>query len=139
MLSGVRHFSRRLSTAAVTQAVGGTAARTPTYRTKEEIAGGQVAGGQCDLSSNCFAAALMVEPHKRGLKDQDRIFNNLYGKHDMSLKGVMKRVSARFVRARNRRLLILGQRQGHWYRTKDIVNKGRNWIIGEIKKSGLRG
>jgi NADH-quinone oxidoreductase subunit F len=28
---------------------------------------------------------------------------------------------------------------GHWYRTKDIINKGRDWIINEIKKSGLRG
>ena len=37
-------------------------------------------------------AALNVEPHKRGLKDADRIFTNLYGQHEMSLQGAMKRV-----------------------------------------------
>jgi hypothetical protein len=47
---------------------------TPHFRTKEEI------------------ATLMVEPLKRGLRDQDRIFDNLYAKHDRSLKGVMARV-----------------------------------------------
>jgi NADH:ubiquinone oxidoreductase subunit F (NADH-binding) len=29
--------------------------------------------------------------------------------------------------------------QGDWYRTKDIVSMGRDWIINEIKASGLRG
>lgn len=54
-----------------------------------------------------------------GLKDQDRIFTNLYGKHDPFLKGALKR--------------------GDWYRTKDILAMGRDWIINEIKASGLRG
>jgi NADH dehydrogenase (ubiquinone) flavoprotein 1 len=27
-----------------------------------------------------------------GLKDQDRIFTNLYGKHDFGIKGALKRV-----------------------------------------------
>lgn len=54
-----------------------------------------------------------------GLKDQDRIFTNLYGKHDPFLKGAEKR--------------------GDWYRTKDILNMGRDWIVNEIKASGLRG
>lgn len=53
------------------------------------------------------------------LKDKDRIFTNLYGEHDLSLKGAMKR--------------------GDWYRTKDLINKGRDWIINEMKISGLRG
>lgn len=30
--------------------------------------------------------------HHGGLKDEDRIFTNLYGKHDWGLKGAMKRV-----------------------------------------------
>ncbi|KAF8569706.1 hypothetical protein P879_03104 [Paragonimus westermani] len=53
------------------------------------------------------------------LADQDRIFTNLYGRHDWRLKGAMKR--------------------GHWYKTKEILLKGPNWIIEEVKKSGLRG
>ena len=29
--------------------------------------------------------------------------------------------------------------QGDWYKTKEIILKGRDWIISEIKESGLRG
>lgn len=29
--------------------------------------------------------------------------------------------------------------RGDWYRTKDLVQKGADWIVGEMKKSGLRG
>jgi len=54
-----------------------------------------------------------------GLKDEDRIFTNLYGKHDVSLKGAMKR--------------------GDWYKTKEMVQMGPDWIISEMKASGLRG
>ncbi len=61
-----------------------------------------------------------------GLKDQDRIFTNLYGDQDPFLKGAIMRVS---------QLL----RQGDWHQTKDIIANGPDWIIDEIKKSGLRG
>lgn len=53
------------------------------------------------------------------LADQDRIFTNLYGRHDWRLKGALKR--------------------GDWYKTKEILLKGTDWIINEIKASGLRG
>ncbi|BFF93440.1 NADH dehydrogenase [Drosophila madeirensis] len=53
------------------------------------------------------------------LADEDRIFTNLYGRHDWRLSGALKR--------------------GDWYKTKEIVLKGPNWIINEIKTSGLRG
>ena len=53
------------------------------------------------------------------LADQDRIFTNIYGRHDWRLKGAMAR--------------------GQWYKTKEIVEKGADWIINEIKASGLRG
>ncbi|MCA2010913.1 NADH-quinone oxidoreductase subunit NuoF [Cereibacter sphaeroides] len=53
------------------------------------------------------------------LKDQDRIFTNLYGMYDRSLAGAMSR--------------------GHWDGTKDIIGKGKDWIINEMKQSGLRG
>ncbi|KAI9364204.1 NADH dehydrogenase flavoprotein 1 [Pilaira anomala] len=53
------------------------------------------------------------------LSDEDRIFTNLYMKHDFKLKGALKR--------------------GDWYKTKEIVLKGTDWIIKEMKESGLRG
>merc|ERR1711973_126188 len=53
------------------------------------------------------------------LKDQDRIFTNIYGRHDWGIKGAMAR--------------------GDWYKTKEIVQKGSAWIINEVKESGLRG
>ena len=54
-----------------------------------------------------------------GLKDQDRIFTNLYGHHGADLKSAMK--------------------YGDWHKTKEILDKGHDWIISEIKASGLRG
>ena len=53
------------------------------------------------------------------LKDKDRIFTNLYGQYDWGLEG-----------ARNR---------GDWDGTADLIKKGREWIVEEIKASGLRG
>merc|ERR1712083_735571 len=53
------------------------------------------------------------------MADADRIFTNLYGRHDWRLAGAMAR--------------------GDWYKTKEIVLKGSDWIINEIKVSGLRG
>lgn len=47
-----------------------------------------------------------------GLADQDRIFTNLYGRHDWRLKGALKR--------------------GDWYKTKEILLKGTDWIISEF-------
>ena len=56
---------------------------------------------------------------QRGLQDQDRIFQNLYGRHGTDLKSAKK--------------------YGDWYKTKEIIDKGHDWIISEIKASGLRG
>ena len=53
------------------------------------------------------------------LDDKDRIFTNIYGWQSHSLKNAMKR--------------------GDWDGTKDIIAKGRDAIIDEMKKSGLRG
>ena len=53
------------------------------------------------------------------LKDSDRIFNNLYGLNDWHLAGARKR--------------------GDWDGTREIMEKGRDWIIEEVKTSGLRG
>jgi NADH-quinone oxidoreductase subunit F len=53
------------------------------------------------------------------LDDKDRIFTNLYGMHDRSLKGAHAR--------------------GHWDGTAALLAKGRDWIVDEMKASGLRG
>ena len=53
------------------------------------------------------------------LQDKDRIFTNLYGLHDPGLAGARAR--------------------GDWDGTKAIIEKGRDWIIEEMKSSGLRG
>ena len=53
------------------------------------------------------------------LADKDRIFTNLYGLHDWGLEGARAR--------------------GAWDDTKAILEKGRDWIINEMKASGMRG
>lgn len=54
-----------------------------------------------------------------GLRDQDRIFQNLYGRYPPDLKHAKK--------------------MGDWHKTKEILLKGHEWIISEVKASGLRG
>ncbi|MCZ8374513.1 MAG: NADH-quinone oxidoreductase subunit NuoF [Beijerinckiaceae bacterium] len=53
------------------------------------------------------------------LHDRDRIFTNLYGRQDPGLKAALKR--------------------GNWDGTKHILAMGRDWVIDEMKASGLRG
>ena len=53
------------------------------------------------------------------LADRDRIFTNLHGFHSFGLKDALKR--------------------GAWDGTKVLLEMGRDWIINEMKASGLRG
>ena len=53
------------------------------------------------------------------LQDKDRIFRNLYGQGDWRLPGARAR--------------------GAWKDTKALIDKGHDWIINEVKASGLRG
>ena len=53
------------------------------------------------------------------LADHDRIFTNLYGRHSPGLKAA--------------------QMRGAWDGTKYLIDKGRDWVINEMKASGLRG
>ena len=53
------------------------------------------------------------------LKDEDRIFQNLYGFEDWGIKGAESR--------------------GDWSTTQEILAHGREWIIDNVKNSGLRG
>src|SRR5215217_1361107 len=53
------------------------------------------------------------------LQDRDRIFTNLYGFHSPGLEAA--------------------RRRGAWDETKFLLDKGRDAIIDEVKKSDLRG
>ena len=53
------------------------------------------------------------------LADKDRIFQNLYGFHDWRLPGARAR--------------------GAWDGTKSLMENGDDWIVDQIKASGLRG
>ena len=54
-----------------------------------------------------------------GLKDSDRIFTNLYKDAPINIESSMW--------------------WGDWHRTKEIISMGPEWIIDELKKSGLWG
>ncbi|MBL8831430.1 MAG: NADH-quinone oxidoreductase subunit NuoF [Rhodospirillales bacterium] len=53
------------------------------------------------------------------LEDKDRIFTNLYGDGDWGLTGARAR--------------------GDWDGTRELILKGRDWIVKEMQDSGLRG
>ncbi len=53
------------------------------------------------------------------LKDQDRVFTNLYGQDDWRLAGALRR--------------------GVWDKTKDLIALGRDGVIDLVKESELRG
>lgn len=53
------------------------------------------------------------------IADKDKIFTNLYGKESPSLEAAQKR--------------------GDWDNTKSLIKKGRDWIVEQVKNSGLRG
>ncbi|MGY9054287.1 MAG: NADH-quinone oxidoreductase subunit NuoF [Alphaproteobacteria bacterium] len=53
------------------------------------------------------------------LRDEDRIFTNLYGQHDWGIDGARKR--------------------GSWDNTKALLDLGREELVNRVKASGLRG
>ena len=53
------------------------------------------------------------------LEDKDRIFTNIHGFYDWGLAGARSR--------------------GQWDGTGALIKKGRDWIVNEMKASGLRG
>ncbi|MBC6402222.1 MAG: NADH-quinone oxidoreductase subunit NuoF [Hyphomonadaceae bacterium] len=53
------------------------------------------------------------------LEDKDRIFTNLYGLQDWRLGAAKER--------------------GAWFGTAEMIGKGHDWIIDQVKASGLRG
>ncbi|KAJ1912188.1 NADH dehydrogenase [ubiquinone] flavoprotein 1, mitochondrial [Tieghemiomyces parasiticus] len=81
--------------------------------------GGRILRLPAPVARRGLATVTNVPKTYGGLRDQDRIFTNLYGRHDYRLKGA--------------------QARGDWYKTKEILLKGDDWIINEVKASGLRG
>ena len=53
------------------------------------------------------------------IADKDKIFTNLHGKESPNLEAAQKR--------------------GDWDGTKKLIKKGRDWIVEQVKNSGLRG
>ena len=53
------------------------------------------------------------------LKDEDRIFKNLYNDLGWEIDSAIKR--------------------GDWLNTGNVISKGKEWIINEVKDSELRG
>jgi NADH-quinone oxidoreductase subunit F len=53
------------------------------------------------------------------LRDEDRIFTNIYGFEGADLSAAKAR--------------------GDWNKTADLIQKGRDWVVEEVKASGLRG
>lgn len=98
------------------------AASTAVSRSANPSIAASAAGSSSLQNTRSYATVQEGQPQQRrygGLKDQDRIFQNLYGRHGTDLKSAMK--------------------YGDWYKTKEIILKGHDWLINEIKASGLRG
>jgi len=53
------------------------------------------------------------------LKDKDRIFKNLYNDFGWDIESAVAR--------------------GDWLQTKELISKGKDWIVKEVKESELRG
>ncbi|KAL1836499.1 hypothetical protein VTJ49DRAFT_5073 [Mycothermus thermophilus] len=104
-------------TKASARAISGAVSRTTTT----------TAAAATSTSSQCRRTFATVQDAQNaatvrtygGLRDQDRIFQNLYGRYPPDLKHAKK--------------------MGDWHKTKEIILKGHDWIINEIKASGLRG
>ena len=53
------------------------------------------------------------------LSDEDRIFKNLYNDFGWDVESAVAR--------------------GDWSQTKELISKGKDWIVNEVKESELRG
>jgi NADH dehydrogenase (ubiquinone) flavoprotein 1 len=68
------------------------------------------------IQTRSLATVQDAAPKKRtygGLKDEDRIFQNLYSKRGPDLKSAMA--------------------MGDWYKTKEIILKGHDWVRRSIQ------
>lgn len=93
-----------------------------------------------------------------GIQDDDRIFTNLYGKHDPFLKvrartgriavdagrgfGTSRKEGQKHKLTQENAVFLALQgalKRGDWYKTRELIEMGRDWIVNEVKASGLRG
>ncbi|XP_045461082.1 NADH dehydrogenase [ubiquinone] flavoprotein 1, mitochondrial-like [Harmonia axyridis] len=72
-----------------------------------------------NIKSIISPSSKSLQSFYRHLTDENRIFTNIYGKHDWRLKGAIGR--------------------GDWYKTKNIIDKGKDWVLEDMKISELRG
>ena len=77
------------------------------------------AGGETEHSQRVDRGEFDLRDRSGMLADKDRIFTNIYGMFDRSLAGARAR--------------------GHWDGTAEIIARGRDKIVEEMKTSGLRG
>ena len=61
----------------------------------------------------------LQDAYQLHINDSDRIFKNLYGRESWDLKGDKSR--------------------GGWFKTREILEKGSDWILNEAGESELRG
>merc|ERR1712192_212752 len=71
------------------------------------LKGVQGSAGACSQLVPSRGQATQTKTKFGPMADADRIFTNIYGRHDWRLKGAMQR--------------------GQWYKTKEIVEKGLKW------------
>jgi len=95
--------------------------RGATHLTKRVASGNKQIKNALPIIQACsFSSGVQHNNKVHGnLSDADRIFTNLYCDYDWHLQGAEMR--------------------GDWYRTKDFLVKGHDWVIDQIKQSGLRG
>ncbi|TMW47924.1 hypothetical protein DOY81_006998 [Sarcophaga bullata] len=73
----------------------------------------------CLRKLHCLEFSTHVGNCIKPLADKDRVFTNLYGRHDWHLKSAMSR--------------------GDWHKTKEIIKKGPEWIVSQLEESGIKG
>ena len=76
---------------------------------------------RCLVTQNLVFSSMVPKRYRSygNLQDQDRIFTNVYKDNDPFIDGALKR--------------------GDYHQTKEIISMGHDWVIDEIKASGLRG
>lgn len=86
------------------------------------VAGARRASGALGSTRGLATAADAPPPPRKttfgNLSDQDRIFQNLYSQYGHDLKSA--------------------KRMGDWYKTKEILLKGHDWIVSVQKLHDLK-
>lgn len=105
----ISHLTPRTLSSASAAAASASSRLTPSSSHQKQIGQFQTPATQRRSFATVQDAAATPPPKTHGgLKDQDRIFQNLYGRHGPDLKSAMK--------------------TGDWYKTKEIVLKGHDWV-----------